>query len=592
LVRYIIARIASSATALARKATLTDAQRRALVYSRVPTALAAIAGILEKTPPTSDATADAPALALSGGSANGAFTAGFMFELLSLRERALPPGGDGGRDRFSAIVGTSVGSLIAQILDLYFVDAQAPIDGAKRAALDACNVYWAHKPAPPCGGIDAKTADDTSCFDGWPVERGGLDMDTRLSGLDSASRDDLARRRPRQMCALTELYRYFTDDDEQTLMCVEPGAVTAAVGFLGPKRQNLMRFDPMNDNIVDKVLADFSDEMVQNDVTRVVVSVEVQQNQILGLDERVCRGFPSTRRIPALPGGREYCLSSGVMASVVLPFFARPVRHVYTGLTPDGDCGTWFDGGLRSGFPTYRALRMTRPATRPFVRDENVSLRVLAIDTGRLQGLPSPRPTAIQDVAFNAVGQMSSQNMLDEVVIAQQMALLREQQLEEILEGPRDTADAGADDSQPIDADSRVSTVFVPADVPTAIVAEAGYSFDRYIMRGLWVWGRAVLLDRVLGGGKWDPARANLLRRLGWRDIEAKALEFAKKDRQTLQPWLDAYGKGECPTHRDARMAAGRQRVDQCVADCKDVRAEGPDGPPQYFVCPPTGAGQ
>jgi Patatin-like phospholipase len=592
LVRYAISRVANAATAFVRATTLSEVERQGL-YRRAQVALGAIAGILEKTPPTGDATADAPALALSGGSANGAFTAGFLFELLSLRERALPETGDGGRYRFSAIVGTSVGSLLAQILDLYFVDPGAPIDPARRAALDDCNAYWDRVKVPPCGGVDSQTADDVTCFGGWPTETEGMDIPRRLSGLDRATREELARKRPRQMCVLTELYRYFTDDDEPTLMCVEPGSVTAAVGVLGPKRPNLVRFDPMNDNILEKVLDDFSDEMVTNDVPRVVVSVEVQQNQILGLDERVCSALPSKKGTPAPQGGREYCLSAGVMASVVLPFFARPVRHVYSGLTPGGECGTWFDGGLRSGFPTYRALRMTRPAMRPFVHDDTVGLRVLAVDTGRLEGLPSARPSVIQDVAFNAVGQMSSQNMLDEVVIAQHMALIREQQLEEILEGPRPQGETAAGDRPPpLDENARVSAVFVPADVPDEIIADAGYSFDRYVMRGLWVWGRAVALDRVLGDGKWDAARTRLLQRLGWKDLEPKAREIARQDSRTLRPWFDAYSKPECPAHRDARMAAGRNRIERCVADCKDVGDAGPGASPRYFVCPETAAGR
>jgi predicted acylesterase/phospholipase RssA len=599
LVEYVVARLATAATFMARSVSIVDANRRAQIYANVPAALNAIAGILEKTPARSATTEDAPALALSGGSSNGAFTAGFLFELFSLRERALPPEGDGGKYRFSAVVGTSVGSLISQLVDLYYVDPTRPVAPAKRQLLDTCNDYWAHKPTPSCQQpVDTATATRTDCFDGWPAETGGLDSDTRLSGLDKATRDDLAARHPHQMCALTQMYKYFTDDDEQTLMCVEPGPVTAAADVLGRPHQNLMRFDPMYLNAVGPVLDDYSEETIQNDVTRVVVSVETEQNQIVGLDERVCNGLPAGPAVnggPQLVGGREYCLGGGVMASLVLPFFARPVRHVYDGVTPQGLCGTWFDGGLRSGFPAYRALRMTRPAMKGFVADPDVRLRVLAISTGRFEGQASPRPQQIVDVAFNAIGQMSNQNQLDEVVLAQQMALIREEELSELVnikKGNPPTADAGTteppktDATGTIDEDQSVSAVYVPSDAPEQIVAGGEYSFDRYIMRGLWIWGRQVALQRVFGEAG-PPAMRGLFTRLGWGALEARALEFAKKDQATMQPWLDAYAtnKAECPEHATARMSAGRYRINNCVSKCPEIVAGGTTFP-QNLVCP------
>ncbi|HEY3819659.1 MAG TPA: patatin-like phospholipase family protein [Polyangiaceae bacterium] len=594
LVRYVVARIATAASYLAHSVSISEGQRRALVYEHVPKALDSLAAILERTPPRSAIAQDAPALALSGGSSNGAFTAGFLFELFSLRERALPPEGDGGKYRISALVGTSVGSLIAQIADLYFVDPSRPIDQAKQAALDACNAYWSHKPAATCTeAVDAVTSTRTDCFGGWPPAIGALDMDTQLSGLDASTRAGLAARRPRQMCMLTELYRSFTDVDEQTLMCVESGPVTTALGLLGRRTENLMRFDPLFTNVVGSVLDAYADDMTTNDATRVVVSVETQQNQILGLDERVCAGLPPGPAAGGLPetvGGREYCLGGGVMASAVLPFFARPVRHAYGGVTPNGLCGTWFDGGLRSGFPAFRALQMTRPAMEPFVADPSVRLRVLAISTGRIEGEPSPRPSNIVDIAFNAINQMAGQNMLDEVTQAQQMALIREDELYEIEHGKKREPLPALGPGGSIDEDASVSTVFVPADVPDQIIAGGDYSFDRYIMRGLWVWGRAVALSRVFGQAG-PPATPGLFKRLGWGDLEPKALDFAKKDQATMKAWLDAYSLPECPDHADARMAAGQDRINRCVAACPPVVAGGKDFP-QYLLCPSGAAGQ
>jgi Patatin-like phospholipase len=607
LVRYVIARIATAAATLARSVSIDESTRRARVYERVPEALDVIARILEKTPPRSKLTEDAPALALSGGSANGAFTAGFMFELLSLRERSLPPEGDGGKYRFSAIVGTSVGSLIAQILDLYFVDPSTPISETRRTALDNCNAYWEHKPAPTCAAaVDSKVSAGGPCFDGWPTGPGQPALDIGLSGLTPAQRADLAARRPRQMCTLTKLYQSFTDVDEQTLMCVEPGSLGAAFGIVGRKTENLIRFDPMYNNVVASVLEHFADEMLTNEATRVVVAVETQQNQYVGLDERACAGMPRSGPVGggAEPvGSQEYCLGSAVMGSVVLPFFARPVRHTYVGVGDAGQCGTWFDGGLRSGFPAYRALRMTRPAMTPFVADPDVRLRVLAISTGRFESEVETRPSNIADVAFDAINQLSDANVLDEVVLAQQMALVREDQLFEIQHPadekrrPRRRLPPAFDKSMKLESltdwigdDLSVSTVFVPAEAPEQIVAGGQYSFDRYIMRGLWVWGRYAALQRVLG---LVPPKGTqpLFARLGWRDLEAKAQTFAQADEVTIRPWIDAYTKPECDAHQRDRMNAGRNRILNCMHSCSDV-ALGAKDVPQYLICPPGARGQ
>ncbi len=579
LVQYVIARLAMATWSMAQAGPSEPANQKAWVYDRVPAALNAIAKTLEQTPDRTNDIEDAPALALSGGSSNGAFSSGFMFELLSLRERSLPPEGDGGKYTFSAIIGTSVGSLIAQILDLYFVDARTALSPAVTQALTICNSYWDHKPTPSCAStVDAAIGTGGACFDGWPSG----DLDLGLSGLDSATRKGLAASRPRQMCALTKLYESFTDNDEQTLMCVEPGPVSSAVGILGRKTQNLMRFDPMYQNIVGPVLDAYAAEMVNNPTTRVVVSVESESNQVLGLDERACAAMPPGEGA----GEREYCLGAGVMASAVLPFFARPVAHAYGGTdTQNGVCGTWFDGGLRSGFPVYRAMRMTRPALAPYVADPSVRLRVLAVSTGRSESEASSRPQDIVSIAFNAISQMSNSNEVDEVMLAQQIALLREDQLFEI-GNPNERRPRAPDLSTKSDlgGDAIVSTVFVPADAPPQIVAGGQYSFDRYIMRGLWTWGRYVALQRVLSTGAL-AGQPGLFSQLGWGELETKAQAFAARDLSTISPWLQAYQKPECAQHESARMDAGRKRINTCVKDCADVVAGG-SGFPQHLICP------
>ncbi len=264
------------------------------------------------------------------------------------------------------------------------------------------------------------------------------DDDTALSGLDTKTRGDLFARVPMQACALTRIYQYFTDDDEQTLMCVEPGPITRALSMLGTPDQNLMRFDPMASNVIAPVLDAFSGAMLANDVPRVVVAVELQDNQVVGLDERTCALMPSKPtqgNVQEAVGGREYCLGAGVMASAVIPAYARPVRHAYDGVSSNGFCGSWFDGGLRSVFPAYRALRMTRPTIAGIVGDyKQRELRVLAVGTGTLQGLPETRPTNILEVTLDAEGQATGQNDVNEVMMARQMALIREQQLCDIMQ--------------------------------------------------------------------------------------------------------------------------------------------------------------
>ncbi len=177
LVRYIVARIASSVVYMANSGALTRTMRQAYVYQRVPTALNAIADIIERTnPATAQDAQDSVALALRGGAANGAFSAGFLFELLSLRERALPAEGDGGNFRFSAMVGTSVGALIAQLLDLYFADRSITnFTPEQQAYLKECKDYWVpelrrYKCYDDIDKVrfDGSKYNNEICYSGWP----------------------------------------------------------------------------------------------------------------------------------------------------------------------------------------------------------------------------------------------------------------------------------------------------------------------------------------------------------------------------------------------------------------------------------------
>ena len=594
LIRYVVGRIANSVDYMAKSVAMTQGNQHEFVYKHVPAALNAIAAILTNTHPTTNKAAqDAPALALRGGAANGAFSAGFLFELLSLRERALPRDDDGQKYLFSTMVGTSVGALIAQILDLYFVDPKIKVTSKPQSDfVDECRRYWDPKNRKhTClAAVDTQRSDSKLSFDGWPTNVPGVDDDTALSGLDAKKRDELFARHPRQMAALTLLYRDFTDDDEQTLMCLEPGPITRIAGWLGAPDQNLMRFDPMGTNVFTPVLDAFSQDMIQNDVTRVVVAVELESSQVVGLDERTCALMPSMpAQLPNKQGagnqegatGREYCLGSALMASVVMPAYARPVRHVYDGVVAKGLCGTWFDGGVRSVFPAYRALRMTRPAVPGIVENPKRQLRVLAVGTGTLEGLPELRPSNILDVTIDSEGQATGQSDIDEIMMARQMGLIRQQQICNMKKMDPSRSTTSCDDPTDDNEDVSVSSVYVPAETPAYIVAGAEYSFDRTLMRGLWIWGRHMAIARVLGDGA-----PKLFKQLGWEALQAQAIEYASADAVAMQPWLDAFSlQTESLTHRNARMQAGKNRITQCVSDCKPITQADPTIP-QYFVCP------
>ena len=611
---HAYARVASAIYGRVRDTETTPEGTR-LLFADAVTALQRVGGLLKVSarPGTPKSV-----LALSGGSANGAFTAGFMFELLSARERALLEMPDANQrlaadqaSKFEAVVGTSVGALISQVLDLYYVSPTATLSASQAAAISDCNAFV---PEPLKVGSRA-----SSCYDGA--------ASAQFPGLETLKGTDRALQR----CALTKLYRFFAYDNEQQLMCIENAPATAVVGLLAQRRPNLVRFDEMSRQVLDPVLSDFTNLMLANDVERMTVSVETEQNQTVGLDERACVALPSKpggdgEVVGAL--GQEYCLSSGVMASVVLPFFARPVRHVYTGFSAAGDCGTWVDGGLRSGFPAYRALRMSRPDINRMGLDGKVSpaLRVLAIDTGRLNGLPSFKSETVPQIALNAIGQMASQNGLLELAMAQQYADLRERELEAISRlhrGPgaaRAAAvvvvpDAGGlpdivsappreerlsrqlrpSTGQQLvgrqGSDWKVSAVFVPDDVPARIVAEAGYAFDSEVMRGLFTWGRVMAINRMLGrgpDGTPDPARY-LPYQLGWPPVVAKrAVELASADEQnpTFLDWVSLYARQtECDP--GPRIAAGKRRIVEEVRSCGALpEAADATGTPHYFGCP------
>jgi hypothetical protein len=562
--------------------------RRNETYEAAVQALASHAEVLRQTPAVTLDRVDRPVLALGGGAANGAFSAGVLYELLSARELALDSADDATRTRwahsstFSAVVGTSVGALLAQLLEFTDLEAQ-PWSAAQQQFLDACAAYEVRH-GPSAEG-------PSSCFRGYPTAR-----------WPSAP----PPRRAVAACALKLLERYFADEDETTLMCAEPGSVARVVGFLGKPRVNFIRFDPLQRDVLDPLFQAFSTPMMENRLTRVVMSVETRQNQLVGLDERACD-----------PRKGAACLTSGLVASFVLPLFARPVSHTWSGFAGRrGECGIWFDGGLRSQLPSAYALALSRPT--PLLPEPSPErprpLRVLSVDNGRLTPMPAALPQRITDVAFNGLGQLTHQQAVAELVSAQAAALQRDLEMAALLEVSSDAgpapmpsaADAGTleapGDGAPIvmsiqaradlharvarrtpgSGDTRVRGLYVPGDVQDWVVVGTGYSFDPVVMRGLFLAGRRAVRERMKG---------DLLDALQWDvGLIASVKQFlqARDADPDEAAWVAAYQQPVCEDFERARKRAGSARIDTRMELCREVPAVAtPEtGVPAYFSCP------
>jgi hypothetical protein len=248
-----------------------------------------------------------PSIALSGGAANGAFVAGYLHALLWTRERALIQGTKAERElidgyRFGSVFGSSVGSLIALPLDLYFATSR-PLPAEERA-LDAC---------------------------------------IRAVEVPASGRAD----RKLQDCALAKLETDFVKN-EWELLCAQPGSV---LELLGPDAESLLRFDPLERKVIDPFFAALHRPLLANDFTRTTLAVDLRQHVLVGLDERACL-------IPGMDALR--CLREGVMSSIVEPVFVPARPTVYSGLLgPAGESGTWLDGSIRSLNPAARAATYT-----------------------------------------------------------------------------------------------------------------------------------------------------------------------------------------------------------------------------------------
>ncbi|HSC86165.1 MAG TPA: patatin-like phospholipase family protein [Polyangiaceae bacterium] len=521
---------------------------------------------------------DSPSLALSGGSANGAFVAGFLFELLYLRERLLRVDTNSSTfaasSRFSGVSGTSVGSLLGTVMDLYFTENSAQTQADSRD-YERLETAWRE-------------------METWRYDNQGAILDSGSppakhphwelpdSSLRPANANDPAFYR---MWALALMVNSFADSTEPDVICVQAGSAARLIDKLGRHHPGLMRFDPLQATVLDPLLETAADSMIRNDFRRSVLSVEVSQNVAVALDDSVCS--PSDD-----PAG---CLVSGVMASTVLPFFAQPVNRVRTGLSDQADCGIWLDGGLRSGLPAYYALQFNRPECPltdvPESGTERAQLRMLAISTGRLTGMRSSPADDLLSIAKEAIGEMGSQVLASE---AATVVLLADRQNARwrgfaCHDSPTPTVETdstvapsagtesateSAASSANVGSSSQVELVFVPDGLPDYLVAGAGYRFDPFIMRGLFVHGRDVALKR------FRPGR--LEEALGWKLDPARkaALEqYLGEDRTKVDAMLDTYDH-ETVEDKKERLKTGSERFsNELVKSCSEapVYAEQPE---------------
>lgn len=193
--------------------------------------------------------------------------------------------------------------------------------------------------------------------------------------------------------------------------------------------------------------------------------------------------------------------------------------------------------------------------------------------TLRAEGLPSQFPKDVPAVALNAIGQMSSQTIINEVVMAEQFSWRRDRDWWRHVTGsaaPRvDAPSAGAEpihlDAAPtLDRSDAVHAVFVPIDAANGLVAEAGYAFDPFVMRGLFTWGRMVAVRDLRGlNPEGEPEEgAPLAQRLGWGEEFAKEMaDAAREHEKELKLLLNEYSEQKVQGSKLARFARGRERI-------------------------------
>jgi hypothetical protein len=469
-------------------------------------AAAAIANavlLLEHDPDHADAKAPArselPSIAMSGGAAGGAFTAGYLFALLNARERAvaeLAKAGDAAaverirtRERFGYATGASVGTLIAVVLDLYFSDA------SPRAAR-----------LP-----EALRRDLELCVGAGPVKGAG----DRLP----------------QACALSLIEREFTARNEWHHLCVEHADI---FDLLGKGANSFMRFSPMRERLIRPFFRAFDELVTQNDFVREATAVDLRQNVMLALDERACNAMPETAHIP--------CLEAAVLASIEEPVFARQEDKVWSGLRgAAGEPGQWLDGGVRSGTPALRALQLSDwPAPRAPIQASGgpfQPLRVLAVNTNRAEGSPNPPIQGAFPVLFGMIGAFVGQARQWEQAFVVPFAQLRRSEAcdlaPRLCEAPAAPPVISLPTPSLFTRAGLLTAVYAPEKLEPAGAASDAYQFDPFMMLGLFLLGERTFVSSdprgLLGDLGWTTVRDHLdaARVAAWKkDVEGRVAAY------------------------------------------------------------------
>ena len=453
-----------------------------------------------------------PALSLSGGAANGAFVAGFMYALLFIREQARAHGTPAqsaliDRERFGAAFGSSVGSLISLPLDLYFTDATP---GASLGpALDAC------------------------------IREGSGKVAARSN-------------RPLQDCGLALLEHDFVASESE-LLCARPGT---ALDLLKPDAKSIIRFDPLEHGRIEPFLRSFGALTRDNAFVRTLMAADLAQGVLAGLDERACR----------LPGVDPLvCEREAILASVSEPILAPPRPVVFSGLRgAAGEPGFWLDGGLQSVNPAARAVSYTNGK----VLAVN-TFRALGTPVAHIEGLTPVALGTVVTIGTRLIGWETSYAGLE-----QHRRRAHACEVGRLLgigalcpNGPPSVVGPSA-------APPDLLSVSVPDDIAPAALFASGYTFDPIVMRGLFLWGERVLLrsrDDVLGFLGWCAPMA--MEKAGARCPGAEGVSVAfgqalAQLEQRVSAEIDTYKKFEAPgawkKHLEERKALVNHQLSTC----------------------------
>ncbi|MCA9639652.1 MAG: hypothetical protein H6718_07590 [Polyangiaceae bacterium] len=397
--------------------------------------------------PRDDGDPKLPIFAQSGGAANGAFMAGYSYGLFWLREKArlyATPEQKAAIDsyRFGGAATSSVGTLVAIALDLYFSD-QTP-SPPQEQALDACIA----KAGQPVSGDPKRKLQD---------------------------------------CALATLKTNFKQN-EWDLLCAQKGTVLT---LLGDDFHGLLRFDPLQNNILEPYFKNFREILLGNNFIRTPMAVDMNQAVLAGLDERACR----------MPGmDSQKCLVTGTLSSIIEPIFAAPLDAVYSGLKgPAGERGTWIDGSIRSLNPAGRGAAFGAG-------------KLLVLNPTRSEGIPSKRITQMTEQFLQTSDALGASQRSWEIGYADgylQQRNVRACTLAKLTSNFSlcPAAAPGAPASVPAtDPGGDSIRVWVPEDIEPKTLFASGYTFDPLVMSALFAWGQQQALadrKRVFGWLGW-----------------------------------------------------------------------------------------